>query len=93
MGFAGNKGNGRISEVFHANWVVAREDSSEDEEGGERNLDAETQEERRRLNHEFQETTVRQFLADVMTRLDDLRNHMSGIHSAYIPRAWRNGDF
>ena len=68
------KGNGRIADVFHANWV------------GERAIDAETQEERRRLDHEFQGTTVRQFLADVMERLDDLSTHVNGITSSYMRR-------
>ena len=80
------KGDGRIADVFHANWVGEREESSEDEEGGERNLDAESREERRRLNHEFQGTTVRQFLADVMERLDDLSTHVRGITSSYMRR-------
>ena len=80
------KGDGRIADVFHANWVGEREESSEDEEGVERDISAETQEERRRLNQEFQGTTVRQFLADVMERLDDLSTHVSGITSSYMRR-------
>ena len=80
------KGNGRIADVFHANSVGEREESSEDEEGGERDISAETQEERRRLDHEFQGTTVRQFLADVMERLNDLSTHVSGITSSYMRR-------
>ena len=80
-------GDGRIADVFHANWVGEREHSSQDEEGGERDLDAETREERRRLDHELQGTTVRQFLADVMERLQDLSVHVSGVTSSYMRRA------
>ena len=80
------KGDGRIADVFHANWVGEREESSEDEEGGERDISAETQEERRRLNHEFQGTTVRQFLADIMERLQDLSIHVNGVTSSYMRR-------
>ena len=80
------KGDGRIADVFHAYWVGEREESSEDEEGGERDLDAETREERRRLSHEFQGTTVRQFLGDVMERLQDLSLHANGVTSSYMRR-------
>jgi hypothetical protein len=80
------KGDGRIADLFHANWVGEREESSEDEEDGERDISAETQEERRRLNQEFQGTTVRQFLADVMERLDDLSTHVRGLTSSYMRR-------
>ena len=80
------KGDGRIADVFHANWVGEREVSSEDEEGGERDLDAETREERRRLDHELQGTTVRQFLGDVVERLQDLSLHVNGVTSSYMRR-------
>jgi hypothetical protein len=80
------KGDGRIADVFHANWVGEREESSEDEEDGERDISAETQEERCRLNQEFQGTTVRQFLADVVKRLDDLSLHARGLTSSYMRR-------
>ena len=80
------KGDGRIADLFHANWVGEREESSEDEEGGERDISAESQDEHRRLNHEFRGITVRQFLADVVERLDDLSHHASGITSSYMRR-------
>ena len=62
------------------------EESAEDEGGGERDISAETQEERRRLDHEFQGTTVRQFLFDIIGRLDDLSTHVRGITSSYMRR-------
>ena len=80
------KGDGRIADVFHAIWQVDREESSEDEAGGERDFSAESREERRRLNHEFQGTTVRQFVFDIHDRLADLSTHVTGISSSYMRR-------
>ena len=79
-------GDGRIADVFHAIWQIDREESSEDEEGGDRDISAESREERKRLNHEFQGTTVRQFLFDIIGRLDDLSTHVRGITSSYMRR-------
>jgi hypothetical protein len=69
------KGDGRIADVFHANWVGEREESS-----------AENHEERRRLDREFQGTTVRRFIADVNQKLLDLSIHVGGITSSHMRR-------
>jgi ribosomal protein L29 len=80
------QGEGRIADVFHAIWQIDREESSEDEEGGDRDISAESREERTRLNHEYRGTNVRQFLFDIIGRLDDLSTHVQGITSSYMRR-------
>ena len=73
------KGNGRIADVFLANWEGEHEeDSEEDPEASEEDRMEIKRIERNRLDHQFQGTTVRQFLASVDERLRDLSAHISG---------------
>ena len=73
------KGNGRIADVFLTNWEGEHEeDSEEDPEVSEEDRMESKMIERNRLDHRFQGTTVRQFLASVDERLRDLSAHING---------------